>query len=113
MKILPFLPESTWILVIIGVGFALMFQIINRQAAGRIIGGIVLLAILGPFVDSLFSMLPGWVCVAILLVLCISVGNWIIGALFGRHTASHLWAMLIHDVILIPFRLVGFLFRRR
>jgi uncharacterized membrane protein YccC len=113
MKILPFLPESTWILVIVGVGFALIFQIISRKAAGRIIGGIVLLALLGPFIHSLFSTLPGWLSVVILVVLCISIGNWIIGSLFGRHTASHLWALLIHDVILVPFRLVGLLFRRR
>lgn len=113
MEILSCMSESAWILVIVGVGFALMFQIINRQAAGRIIGGIMLLAILGPFVASLFSALPGWISILILITLCISIGNWIIGALFGRRTASHLWALLLHDVILIPFRLVGFLLRRR
>ena len=113
MKVLPFLPEVTWILVIVGVGFALMFQIINRQAAGRIIGGLVLLAILGLFVDSLFSLLTGWLSAVVLVLLCISVGNWIVGALFGRHTASHLWALLLHDAILIPFRFAGFLLRRR
>jgi hypothetical protein len=113
MKILPFLPECTYILVIVGAGLGLVLQIINRQTAARIIGSIVLLAILGPFVDAMFSTMPGWISVLILIVLCISIGNWIIGSLFGRHTASHLWALLIHDVILIPFRLVGFLFRRR
>jgi predicted MFS family arabinose efflux permease len=113
MKMLSLLPECTWILVIVGVGFALMLQIISRQTAGRIIGTIVLLALLSPFVDSLFDTLPGWVSLLLLIGFCFSVGNWIIGALFGRHTASHLWALLLHDVILIPFRLVGHLFRRR
>jgi predicted MFS family arabinose efflux permease len=107
------LPECVWILVIVGDGFVLMLQIISSQTAGRIIGTIVLLALLGPFVDSLLDALPEWVSVLLLIGLCFSVGNWIIGALFGQHTASHLWALLLHDVILIPFRLVGLLFRRR
>lgn len=113
MKILPFLPECTWILVIVGVGFALIFKIISRQAAGRIIGGIVLFALLAPFVDSLFSALPGWVSILFLIVICVAIFNWVIGMLFGRHTSSHIWALLIHDVILLPFRFMGFLIRRR
>jgi hypothetical protein len=113
MKALLFLPECTWILIMVGIGLALTLQIITRKTAFSVLGSIVLMALLGPFVDSLFDALPGWVSVLILIALGFSLINFVLGACFGKHTASHLWALLLHDVILIPFRLVGLLFRRR
>jgi hypothetical protein len=113
MTIISLLPECTWILVIAGAGFAMIFQFISRQTAAKVIGCLVLMALLGPFVDALFSSLPGWVSIMLLVAFCISIFNWFFGSLFGCHAASHLWALLFHDLICLPFRLVGRLFQRR
>jgi hypothetical protein len=113
MKMLFFIPECLFILVLVASGFALILGVIDRKTAGKVIGTVLLLAILGPFLDSAFELLPTWVLLLLTGLFLISIFNWVVSSIFGRHTASHLWALLLHDFILMPFRLIGALLRRR
>jgi len=110
MTLLYLLPESCWILIIVGLGFAVIFRILRPSAAFGIIGSLVLVHIAGLFLEPLFDMLPTWVFAIIIVLVAIKLLSWVINATFGRGTASHFWGQMLHDIILLPFRLLA---RRR
>ena len=43
----------------------------------------------------------------------IFVLRWLIALLFGGQVASHLLALVLHDILLFPFRIIGLFLRRR
>jgi len=112
-QLLFFLPESTWILVIVGLGFAVMFQIIRIKTAFSVIAMFAFILILGPVIGEILSFLPLWGILLVLAVFSISMFNLVINGVFGRRTSSHFWAILLHNQLMLPFRFLGFLFRRR
>ena len=113
MQLLALLPESMWILVIVGLGIGVILQIVSIKTAASVIGMFVLIALLSPFIGSLISCLPLWLILLLLVAFAISTINLVMNGVFGGHTSSHFWAMLLHDVVALPFRFIGFLFRRR
>lgn len=104
MTLLYLLPESCWILIIVGLGFAVIFRILRPSAAFGIIISLVLVHIVGLFLEPLFDMLPTWLFALIILLAVIKLLSWVINAVFGRGTASHFWGQILHDIILFPFR---------
>lgn len=110
MTLLYLLPESCWILIIVGLGFGIMFRLIKPAAAFGIIGSLVIVHIAGLFLEPLFDMLPTWLFAIIILLVAIKLLSWVINAIFGRGTASHFWGQMLHDIALFPFRVFA---RRR
>jgi hypothetical protein len=105
-----FLPDEALVLVIMAAGFALMLGF--RRAAAGLLGTVVLFALLGPIIEGLVAgRSPGWQFLIIVLVGLVLLRA-VILLLLGRQTASHLAALLLHDLILLPFRTVGWRFRR-
>jgi hypothetical protein len=111
--ILSLIPQELWILVLLGAAFAVMFGIISRGAVISIIVTMVIFAIVGPIFWSWLDSLPGWLSAIINGIFFISLISWVISLLFGRHTGSHLAALLLYDILLAPFRVMRFMFRRR
>jgi len=111
--LLSILPESFWILIIAFAGIGLMLGIISRQVAFGIIGIIILRALLMPFVDSLFDALPLWVLILLMIGFWFWLIRWGFSLLLGKRTADHFVAMILHDIFLLPFKLIKFLVRRR
>ena len=117
------IPDEALIIVIAGIGIALMLGVIRAKAALPMLGGIVLMVLLGPFVEALFLALPWWAIIAVVLVLCISLLRGLSNMLLGERASDHMVGILAADVIrfcfvgfvqilAMPFRLIGWLCRR-
>jgi len=99
------LPQETWICFLLLAGFLMMFGF--RKAAAGLVGTIVLLAIFSPFIDALVASLPTWVLAVIMFFFAMSL----IRLIFGRFVADYVVAHLLYDLIVMPFRFIGWLFR--
>jgi hypothetical protein len=113
------LPDEAMILVIAGIGLALILGLINRKAAMGIMGTIILSLLLAPFLDSLFQLLPLWLLLLILFAVGISLFRGIASLFLGDRAASHMIGILAADCIkfffrmlFFPFRFVYWIFRR-
>jgi hypothetical protein len=111
------LPDEFMPLAIAGIGLALILGFIGLRKAATLIGGICLLLISAPFFDALFDALPGWLFLLMLPILAIMVIRWLVRLVIGERAADHLVGSLAADVcravFLLPFRVLGLLFRRR
>ena len=63
------LPDEFMVVVIIGVGLALMVGLIAGRRAWQILGTIFLVLLLAPFVEALVASLPWWLLLLGLVVL--------------------------------------------
>lgn len=106
-RLIYLLPQEAWIVLLVLGGFLMMFGF--RKAAVGLIGTVVLMAIFSPFIDALMESLPMWILVIIMLFFALSLFRFMI----GRRVADHVTAHLLYDVIVMPFRFIGWLFRRR
>lgn len=98
-------PPETWVCFL---GFAGILMIIGfRKVALGLAGSVLLLALFSPFIDALVDLLPPWILVIMMIFFVISLLRFI----FGERVADHLIARLLYDVILMPFRFVGWVFR--
>ena len=111
--LLSLIPQECWILVLVGTAFAVILGLVPKGAIACVIVTMLVLSIAGPFISSLLSFLPWWVSAILMVWFVLAVINWIITLLFGKRTGGHLSALLLHDLILAPFRFMGFLIRRR
>jgi hypothetical protein len=111
--ILSLIPQELWILVLLGAAFAVIFGIISRGAIVGIIVTMVIFAIVGPIFWSWFDSLPAWVSTLLTIIFVLTTISWIITLLFGKRTGSHFMALILHDIVLAPFRVMRFMFRRR
>ena len=109
--LLTILPENYWIIIIVFAAIGLMVGIISKQAAFGVMGTIVLLALAMPFVDALLGSLDLWLLMLIMIVFGFMLIRWTFNLLFGQRTTDHLAALILHDIILLPFRFIRYLFR--
>lgn len=107
------IPQELWILILLGTAFAIIFGLVNRGVIVSIIVLMLVLCIVGPIIGSLISALPSWISAILMIVFGLTVINWIINLIFGKRTGGHLTALLLHDIMLAPFRAVRFLLRGR
>jgi len=115
-----FLPDEFLVLVIAGIGLAVILQIMRIRAAAAMIGGIILLLLLSPFVDSLVGLMPSWMLALVMLCILVMILKQSIQFLIGRDAAEHMVGSLaaeavkgLFKLLLLPFRLVWFLLRTR
>ncbi|MCU1264378.1 MAG: hypothetical protein JWM21_696 [Acidobacteria bacterium] len=110
------LPDEFMPLAIAGIGLAVILGFLRLRKAAALIGGICLLLISGPFFDAIFDSLPTWIFLLMLPIAAILVIRWLVRLVIGERAADHLVGSLAADLcrglILLPFRLLGFLFKR-
>jgi len=111
--LLSFIPDSFLILVIVFAGFALMLRIISPGTAFRIIGVVILIAMLMPFVDSLFESLPLWILLLMIMVFALSLFRGLLNMIFGRGATDEFVGHLMYDLFMLPFRIIRNLLVRR
>jgi len=100
-----FFPDEGLVLLVALAGLILILGF--REAAMGLLGTVVLFALLGPVIESLVAGLdPFWQFV-ILAALGLAIIHALILLIIGRDTASHLAALLLHDLIILPFRLLS------
>lgn len=113
MKLLfwTFFPDEGFVLLIALGGLALMLGF--RQVAASLIGSTVLFMVLSPFVEQFVAgFSPFWQLLILALVGLVLLRT-VVVLLLGKQTAAHLAALLLHDLILLPFRALGWLLGRR
>lgn len=111
--LLSIIPQELWVLVFVVAALGVIVGIVPKGAIVGLIIGMVVLSVMGPIVDSLISALPWYVSVILTIVFALTFINWVITLIFGKRTGSHLAALILHDIFLMPFRVVGFFFGRR
>jgi hypothetical protein len=117
------IPDEALVLVIAVTGLGLICGIVSRKAAMSVIGGIIAIALLGPFVESVFSALPWWLTTIILLLFLLSLLRGLSNLVLGSRASDHMVGILAADVVracfgglfyvfTFPFRLLLWMMRR-
>ena len=99
-------PDSALPLVIAIAGLGLITGLIPRGTAFGILGIVIAIALLSPFVGVLVDALPLWVVVLLAMFLGLSFCRAVLDALIGRRAAAHTVGVLAADVIRLLFRLL-------
>ena len=97
-------PNSAFPLILIGVALALIIGLVKPRQAGSIIGLFVLSILLAPFLDLLFSMLPGWISMLLTVGFAIAILRALVALVIGRNVADHMAGTLAADAVLSVFR---------
>ena len=98
-------PQEAWVpLFVIG---SLLIIIGLRKIGFTIIGTILLLALLGPFFDSIFNSLPAGIVLLMIVVFFFVLFR----TVFGRRISGNILTALILGLLKAPFRFLGWLFR--
>jgi len=100
------MPEEAWLLILIIAGFMMIVGL--RKAALKLVFIIILIALLGPFMDSLLDAFPGWMLVLLFVVFVFSIFRLLLGGRIFANVVS----FLICDLIRAPFRIAWFLLTR-
>ena len=103
--LLCFVPQEAWAALLVIGGLLIIIGL--RKIGFCIIGTIILLALLGPFFDSVFNSLPP----VITLVLMVVFFFLLFRAIFGKRVSSNIVSALILGLLKAPFRFLGWLFR--
>jgi len=103
--ILMLIPQEAYLPAMVIGAILIIFG--ARKIGIGIIVGIILFALLGPFIDAIIDMLPGW----LLALLCLFFILSLIRLIFGNGAADHLIGRLLYDLIRAPFLFVGWLLR--
>ena len=110
MTLLAWLPSEFMVLGIVLIGFGLMVGLISGRRAATLLGFIVLLLLLGPFVDSLLDVLfdraPWWLLLLLGIILLFSLLRAVSHFLIGRRAADHMVGSLAADLVRFGFRMV-------
>jgi|GEM_PF-1828471 len=107
--ILAFVPDEALALFIVLIGLALITGIINARRAFGLIGGIILLLVLTPFLGALVDALPGWLFLGLVFVLGMSLLRAVSNFVIGRGATNEMVGILAADLIRFGFRTILFL----
>ena len=120
--ILFLLPDEFLPLIFVGIGLAVILQVITISRAITIIGALVLLMILSPFIESLIEglldLVPLWIVMTVVFLICFILLRLVLEFVLGREAIGHVVfsflsfsARLVYRFLVFPFRLVGGLVR--
>lgn len=102
--IMMFIPEEAYILVLVAAGILMICG--ARVLASGLFVMVILLSVLGPFIDAFISNLPP----ALFIGLCLVCLLMLFKIIVGPRVAGNLASFLIYDLIRVPFRIIGWLF---
>jgi len=98
--LLIFSPE-TWMCLLVLAG---IFMVIGlREIAIRIVGCVILMALLYPFIQSLLCVIPMWSIFILMFFFIISIFRF----LFGSRVADFVIGRIMYDLIVLPFHMIG------
>lgn len=107
------MPDGLLPVLIAFTGLALILGIITKKAAFSFVWIIILLVFFTPFIDAVFESLPLWLVLMIVAAFIISIIKVVMHAIFGKAVTTEFMGHLLYDLFLLPFRLIGYLFRGR
>jgi len=106
MKTLLFLiPEEAWIGALIVA--AIMMIIGFRRVALKLVGAIIMMGLLSPFIDFFVQQLPSWLLPILFLMFILLMMR----RMLGQGIADRLIAHLLYDLIRAPFLFIGWFLR--
>jgi prepilin signal peptidase PulO-like enzyme (type II secretory pathway) len=110
--------ESIILLMIIIAGLGFMTRFLTPRAAFNLLMLTIFATLLLSFITAYIKNAPQWFTLLIIIVGILLMLQFILGLLFGKHTAASAVGHIISELILLPFRLLieilrGLLFRRR
>ena len=111
--LLALLPENFFPLLIVGIGFALIFGLMNRRSAFGFLGFIVLFLLLSPFVIALFDRLPVWFLLLIIVAVIFGTFRAALNLCFGKGATDQFVGQVMFAVFSMPFRLLRRLLAER
>lgn len=100
------LPDEFLVLVIAGIGLALMLRIISGRAAAGLLGGLVLMLLAAPFIEAMTAALPAWLLVLLTVAFALSLLRGLSNLLIGTHATNHMVGALAAQVVVGTLRLV-------
>ncbi len=110
-----FIPDEALLLIVLGLGFAVMFGLLTFRVA---LGLIVALAVLPPFVEGVLGDLPPWVSLVLLAVIGLAILRGVAALLIGQRAADTMAGNLGADIvrlvvriIILPLRVIRWAFR--
>src|SRR6266540_3992660 len=108
------LPDEAAVLVIVGIGFALIVGL--RRVARGLLGLLAIMILtpfLLPFIDVVIGAMPLWLLFVVGGTLCLALFRGALGVLVGRDAARHAVGHIVAEVILgivrllfLPLRLI-------
>jgi len=109
--LLSFIPQELFILVFLGAALGVILGLVRPGTVVGLIACVVILPVLFPIIGSFIDSLPWWVSLLLMIGFFLSIFSWVMSMLFEERTWDHVSALLIHDLLLGPFRLMGYLIR--
>jgi hypothetical protein len=118
-----FIPDEALVLVIALIGLGLIVGFLRPRSAGRLLGGVVLMLLLAPLVESFIAALPWWVNLLLLFGVGWSLIRGLSRLVLGGRAADHMVGILAADAVralfrtvffalTLPFRFIGWISRR-
>jgi len=101
-----FIPDEALLLIVMGIGLALMLGLIGGRAALGILGMVLLLPLLSPFVEALVGELPPWVSLVLLAIVALALIRGLAALLLGARAADTMVGNLAADLVRLVVRLL-------
>lgn len=99
------LPDSCLPVLVVLVALGMIVGIVRRRSAASILGTILLVLLVGPFIEALFTSLPLWITLAVLFVMGVTLLRVVLEKLLGEHAAGYLLATALVRGVPALFRL--------
>lgn len=106
-----FIPDEWLVVIIAGIGLALILGIVRFGTAFGLIGAIIGMALLGPFMESFLDSLDLWVLLLLLAVVGLYVLRVVLSLVLGREGAGSFMGHLAYDLFSLSFRILAWLVR--
>jgi len=109
--LLALLPDEVLYLIPFGLGFLVMLRLLSLgRALGILLAFAAIIALL-PFVSSLLDRLPLWLLILVVIFFGYSLLRALTGVALGKGVSDQFFGMILHDVFLMPFRIVRWIFQ--
>ena len=106
-----FIPDEWFVVIIAGIGLALILGIVRSGTAFGLIGTIIGMALLGPFIESFVDSLDLWVLILLMAIVGLYVLRLVLSLVLGKEGAGSFMGHLAYDLFSWPFRILAGLIR--
>lgn len=94
-----FLPDEAIPLLVAGIGLLAIVGLLRGRRLASVLLPVLLLPIVSPFVESAVATLPGWVSLALIAIIVLSLARAAASVLLGRRAAEHMVGILAADLV--------------